>query len=419
MCSADERRRRRLALAGRREHDGRGDRAVRPDDRVLGVAQHAAVVRRVVDDVLQRRHRPTPGCRARCRCATHSAVVLRTRIDASSPYTSSAWTSRERWSANHSCSSSCSSPTDVNSAVQWASVYGSIATQPSLVRCGPRWRRQHPVVARRPAGHGGARQVLDEVERQGGVEHRHLDALALARHRAGDEGGEHALGDEHPGDLVGDRRRHEVHGAEAHLVELREAGERLDDVVVGRQVGLRPRTSGSPGPGSTRGAGSPPRSESWSRPRRRSGPGRRLVMSTSASASSRSRTSRPAGALRSRPIERLLRCRLRAMPLSSGCGPPPITRLPSPAPRLDLDDVGAEVAEQLGAERPMTTVASSTTLMPASGPGRARHRCRPCGVTSRSSTQLPSGSSIIEMRTPGRISRGRWRPCSRRPRTRR
>ena len=102
------------------------------------------------------------------------------------------------------------------------------------------------------------------------------------------------------------------------------------------------------------------------------------------------------------------------MPLSSGCGPPPIMRLPSPAAGLDLDDLGAEVAEQLGPERAHDDGGQLDDLDAGERPaglgastvviGRVTRQL--CGVTSSSSTQLPSGSSIIEMRTPARISRG-------------
>jgi hypothetical protein len=72
-----------------------------------------------------------------------------------------------------------------------------------------------------------------------------------------------------------------------------------------------------------------------------------LVTSTSQVSSIRRKAARPAGALRSRDTARLLRLMLRAIPPSSLCGPPPISRFESPSPVSTFDHVGAEVAEEL------------------------------------------------------------------------
>ena len=79
--------------------------------------------------------------------------------------------------------------------------------------------------------------MLDEVERQHGVEHRHLDALALAGALPVEQRRQHRLDDGQRGHLVAERRRHEVGHAERGGVQPRVAGEGLDDVVVGREVG--------------------------------------------------------------------------------------------------------------------------------------------------------------------------------------
>ncbi|MFT3855099.1 MAG: hypothetical protein QM733_20545 [Ilumatobacteraceae bacterium] len=100
-------------------------------------------------------------------------------------------------------------------------------------------RRHDPAVARRLAGHRGARQVLDEVEREHRVEHRHLDALAPAGAFAVEKRGQHGGDDRLPGDLVGDDRGEEHRRADGALVERWHPGSRLDDVVVRRPVLLR------------------------------------------------------------------------------------------------------------------------------------------------------------------------------------
>ena len=89
--------------------------------------------------------------------------------------------------------------------------------------------------------------MLEHVERDEGLEHRHLDALAFAAPRAVQQGREHRNRDVQPGHLVGDHGG-DVTRLAVHGLERREPGDRLDHVVVGGLVPVGSRAAESPGP---------------------------------------------------------------------------------------------------------------------------------------------------------------------------
>ena len=84
------------------------------------------------------------------------------------------------------------------------------------------------------AGH-----VLGHGEGDHGLEHRHLDRLALAGAQAVDDGGEHGVDDGEPGRLVGDDVGDELFLAGHRALEPGDAAHRLDGVVHRRAAGVR------------------------------------------------------------------------------------------------------------------------------------------------------------------------------------
>ena len=90
-------------------------------------------------------------------------------------------------------------------------------------------------------------EMLEHVEGDQRLEHRHLDALAFAGLRAVQQGREHRHRDVQSGYLVGDDGI-DVARLAVHRLERREPRDRLDHVVVGGLVSVWTRTAESPGP---------------------------------------------------------------------------------------------------------------------------------------------------------------------------
>ena len=96
--------------------------------------------------------------------------------------------------------------------------------------------RHDSAVARTRAGDRRCGQVLDEIERQHRVEHRNLNLLTLTGAIAVYERSENPVGDHYAGELVADQCRHERGDAQDVVIQRRETGEGLDDVVIGRGI---------------------------------------------------------------------------------------------------------------------------------------------------------------------------------------
>ena len=106
----------------------------------------------------------------------------------------------------------------------------------------PAERRQQAVVAEVADGRleGVAPLVVEQVEGDHRLQHRHLDDLALAGAQPVHQGGQHRLGDRHPAHLVGDDRG-QVAGLAGHLAhQPGQARAGLDGVVVGGPTGVGP-----------------------------------------------------------------------------------------------------------------------------------------------------------------------------------
>ncbi|CAL2056186.1 protein of unknown function [Streptomyces murinus] len=104
-----------------------------------------------------------------------------------------------------------------------------------------------PGAAERPrraelALHDRPGQMLDQVEGEHGVGHRHLDVLTAAAVLPVQQGGEYGLADLQSADLVGDQAGHEPRFTARPLVQPHQPGDGLDDVVVrgaGAERGVR------------------------------------------------------------------------------------------------------------------------------------------------------------------------------------
>ena len=101
-------------------------------------------------------------------------------------------------------------------------------------------RIEHAQVAARAARRheGEIAHVLGEHEGGDVLEHRHLDRLAFSGAIALEQRGDDALGRDQPDDVVGEHHRHEARLAERALVGVGDAGEALDDGVVGGAVAV-------------------------------------------------------------------------------------------------------------------------------------------------------------------------------------
>jgi len=82
--------------------------------------------------------------------------------------------------------------------------------------------------------------VLDQVEADEALQHRHLDQLALAQPVAGEQRGDGGVHRELGADLVADRGVDEPRRAVAAALHRGHAREALDDIVIGRSRSVGP-----------------------------------------------------------------------------------------------------------------------------------------------------------------------------------
>ena len=112
-------------------------------------------------------------------------------------------------------------------------------------------RRQHALIAHRPLGRleHGAGQMLDQHEGGQALEHRYLDRLAAPGADLVHDGGQQRDGDMQPRRLVGQDRGH-IGGLRGQPLPARQVGcpgHGLDDVVIGRLVGIGAVAAIAPG----------------------------------------------------------------------------------------------------------------------------------------------------------------------------
>ena len=196
------------------------------------------------------------------------------------------------------------------------------------------------------------RRALVEQARQRGVHQRHLDVAAAAGARALDQRGLDAVGRQQPADEVDDR------GAGLQRPPVRLAGDRhqaahgLQQEVVAGQPARRPRALPNAVTEQETSPGFAARSVSPSSPNSAISPGRKDSIITSARSASVRASARSSASLRSSAIERLLR--FSAEVVGADAVAPrraPGARVVAAVGALDLDHVGAEVAEQHRGQR--------------------------------------------------------------------
>ena len=204
-----------------------------------------------------------------------------------------------------------------------------------------------------------------------------------------------------PGPEV-DERRADAHARPVGFPgQADDPGGRLHQRVVAREVAQRAGRA----VGADR-AGDEPRccaraASSAPRPSRSAVPGRMLWTKTSARSASRSTASRPAGALTSSASERLPAFAAKKSALPAGANAGPQARASSPAQgMLDLDDVGAERAEQLRARRARRASSSGRAR---ACPRAVRTRSRPVHRSSRFRLALVTHPAHLPSRLESRV----------------
>ena len=211
--------------------------------------------------------------------------------------------------------------------------------------------------------------MIAEHELRGGLEHRHLDRLALAGLLARVQRGRHRIGRVQRGQPVDERHRRVRRRRCAGLLhEPRDPGSALDEIVVRGLRRRRPALAeaaagdvhdarvarGERRRSRGRAASSPPGGRSRSSRRRaaRGGAGRRA----------------PPAASRSSTTLRLPRLTCRKMWPMPGLRIGPIWRMPSPSGGSTLITSAPRPARICVANGPISTVVRSRILTPASGP---------------------------------------------------